>query len=47
MAAKILVSAEFEEIMWVYTISSSDNIYGHDKVSDKTSVFETLQSQNR
>ena len=47
MAAEIPVSAEFEERMWVYTISSGDNIEGHDKVSDKSSVFETLQSQNR
>ena len=47
MAAEIPVSADFEERMWVYTISSGDNIEGHDKVSNKPSVFKTLQSHNR
>ena len=36
MAAEIPVSADFEERMWVNTISSGDNIEGHDKVIDKS-----------
>ena len=45
MAAKIPVSAEFEERMWVYTISAGDNIEGHDKVSDKFCVRDSAVSE--
>ena len=37
----------FEEQIWVDRITSGNNIESHDEVGDESSVFETLQSENR
>ena len=49
MAAEI-TGVNFEEQIWVNRITFGDNIESHDEVGDESShssVFETLQSENR
>ena len=46
MAAEI-TGVNFEEQIWVNRITSGNDIESHDEVGDESSVFETLQSENR